>query len=219
METLKTSTDTLFILLGAVMVLAMHGGFAFLELGTVRQQEPGQCAGEDPGRFRHLDGRLFLHRLHHRLRHRRSSSAREALAQKSGYELVQVLLPAHLRRRDAGDRLGRHRRARQVQSAVCRDRRAGRACLSVLRRHRLERALRRAGVDQGHVRRRVPRLRRLASSCTPWAAGSRWPPCCCSARGSAATQGRRASAASAVVDPVARAGRVDAVRSAGSAST
>ena len=36
MEALKTSTDTLFILLGAVMVLAMHGGFAFLELGTVR---------------------------------------------------------------------------------------------------------------------------------------------------------------------------------------
>lgn len=30
--------DTLFILLGAIMVLAMHGGFAFLELGTVRQK-------------------------------------------------------------------------------------------------------------------------------------------------------------------------------------
>ena len=38
METLKTSTDTLFILLGAVMVLAMHAGFAFLELGTVRKK-------------------------------------------------------------------------------------------------------------------------------------------------------------------------------------
>lgn len=36
METLKTGTDTLFILLGAIMVLAMHAGFAFLELGTVR---------------------------------------------------------------------------------------------------------------------------------------------------------------------------------------
>ncbi len=30
--------DTLFILLGAVMVLAMHAGFAFLELGTVRRK-------------------------------------------------------------------------------------------------------------------------------------------------------------------------------------
>jgi Amt family ammonium transporter len=38
MEALKASNDTLFILLGAVMVLAMHAGFAFLELGTVRKK-------------------------------------------------------------------------------------------------------------------------------------------------------------------------------------
>ncbi|MGZ5038752.1 MAG: ammonium transporter [Usitatibacter sp.] len=38
MEALKTSSDVLFILLGAVMVLAMHAGFAFLELGTVRRK-------------------------------------------------------------------------------------------------------------------------------------------------------------------------------------
>jgi len=38
METLKVGTDTLFVLLGAIMVLAMHSGFAFLELGTVRQK-------------------------------------------------------------------------------------------------------------------------------------------------------------------------------------
>jgi ammonium transporter, Amt family len=38
METLKQGTDTLFILLGAIMVLAMHSGFAFLELGTVRKK-------------------------------------------------------------------------------------------------------------------------------------------------------------------------------------
>jgi Amt family ammonium transporter len=38
MDTFKTSSDTLFILLGAVMVLAMHAGFAFLELGTVRKK-------------------------------------------------------------------------------------------------------------------------------------------------------------------------------------
>jgi len=38
MESLKQSTDALFILLGAVMVLAMHAGFAFLELGTVRRK-------------------------------------------------------------------------------------------------------------------------------------------------------------------------------------
>jgi len=36
METLQAGTDVLFILIGAVMVLAMHAGFAFLEVGTVR---------------------------------------------------------------------------------------------------------------------------------------------------------------------------------------
>ena len=36
MEQAKAGGDALFILLGAIMVLAMHGGFAFLELGTVR---------------------------------------------------------------------------------------------------------------------------------------------------------------------------------------
>ncbi|MDD2684664.1 MAG: ammonium transporter [Gallionella sp.] len=38
MEELKVSTDVLFVLLGAIMVLAMHAGFAFLELGTVRKK-------------------------------------------------------------------------------------------------------------------------------------------------------------------------------------
>ncbi|MEO8297969.1 MAG: ammonium transporter, partial [Burkholderiales bacterium] len=38
MENLKQGADTLFILLGAIMVLAMHAGFAFLELGTVRKK-------------------------------------------------------------------------------------------------------------------------------------------------------------------------------------
>jgi Amt family ammonium transporter len=38
MESLKFANDTLFILLGAIMVLAMHAGFAFLEVGTVRKK-------------------------------------------------------------------------------------------------------------------------------------------------------------------------------------
>ncbi|MBK6974048.1 MAG: ammonium transporter [Candidatus Methylophosphatis roskildensis] len=38
MDQIKTSADVLFVLLGAIMVLAMHGGFAFLELGTVRRK-------------------------------------------------------------------------------------------------------------------------------------------------------------------------------------
>lgn len=38
MDGLKTGTDALFVLLGAIMILAMHAGFAFLELGTVRKK-------------------------------------------------------------------------------------------------------------------------------------------------------------------------------------
>ena len=38
MDALQQGANTLFILLGAVMVLAMHAGFAFLELGTVRRK-------------------------------------------------------------------------------------------------------------------------------------------------------------------------------------
>jgi Amt family ammonium transporter len=38
METLKSGSDVLFVLMGAVMVLAMHAGFAFLEVGTVRKK-------------------------------------------------------------------------------------------------------------------------------------------------------------------------------------
>ena len=38
MEPIKQGADALFILLGAIMVLAMHAGFAFLELGTVRKK-------------------------------------------------------------------------------------------------------------------------------------------------------------------------------------
>ena len=38
MESIKSGSDVLFILLGGIMVLAMHSGFAFLELGTVRKK-------------------------------------------------------------------------------------------------------------------------------------------------------------------------------------
>ena len=38
MESIKSGSNVLFILLGGIMVLAMHSGFAFLELGTVRKK-------------------------------------------------------------------------------------------------------------------------------------------------------------------------------------
>ncbi len=38
MEQLQTSADVFFLLMGAILVFAMHGGFAFLEVGTVRHK-------------------------------------------------------------------------------------------------------------------------------------------------------------------------------------
>lgn len=38
MEALQSGSDVVFVLLGAIMVLAMHSGFAFLEVGTVRKK-------------------------------------------------------------------------------------------------------------------------------------------------------------------------------------
>jgi ammonium transporter, Amt family len=38
MEAIQSTNDVLFVLLGAIMVLAMHAGFAFLEVGTVRRK-------------------------------------------------------------------------------------------------------------------------------------------------------------------------------------
>ena len=38
MEALVSANDVLFVLLGTIMVLAMHAGFAFLEVGTVRSK-------------------------------------------------------------------------------------------------------------------------------------------------------------------------------------
>jgi Amt family ammonium transporter len=35
---LAQSSNTLFILIGAILILAMHGGFAFLEVGSVRRK-------------------------------------------------------------------------------------------------------------------------------------------------------------------------------------
>ncbi len=38
METLQSGTDVFFILIGAILVFAMHAGFAFLEVGSVRKK-------------------------------------------------------------------------------------------------------------------------------------------------------------------------------------
>jgi Amt family ammonium transporter len=88
METLKTGTDTLFILLGAVMVLAMHAGFAFLELGTVRKKNQVNALVKILVDFAMSTIAYFF--IGYAIAYGVNFfSGAESLAQKNGYELVK----------------------------------------------------------------------------------------------------------------------------------
>jgi len=88
MEALKAGNDTLFILLGAIMVLAMHAGFAFLELGTVRKKNQVNALVKIIVDFAvstiayFFIGYSIAYGVHF-------FSGAETLAQKNGYELVK----------------------------------------------------------------------------------------------------------------------------------
>src|SRR5512144_2172761 len=88
METLKTGSDTLFILMGAVMVLAMHGGFAFLELGTVRRKNQVNALVKILVDFSVSTVAYFF--IGYAIAYGVNFfSGAEVLAQKHGYELVK----------------------------------------------------------------------------------------------------------------------------------
>ena len=88
MEGLKTSSDVLFILLGAVMVLAMHAGFAFLELGTVRRKNQVNALMKILVDFSVSTVAYFF--IGYSIAYGVNFfSGAETLAQKSGYELVK----------------------------------------------------------------------------------------------------------------------------------
>jgi len=88
MEQLKVSADVLFILLGAIMVLAMHAGFAFLELGTVRKKNQVNALVKILSDFAVSTLAYFFigygvaYGLHFMV-------GAEQLVQQSGYELVK----------------------------------------------------------------------------------------------------------------------------------
>jgi Amt family ammonium transporter len=88
MDSLKPSTDVLFILLGAIMVLAMHSGFAFLELGTVRKKNQVNALVKILADFAASTIAYFF--IGYSVAYGVSFfSGAEELAQKSGYELVK----------------------------------------------------------------------------------------------------------------------------------
>ncbi len=88
MEDLKSGNDVLFVLLGAIMVLAMHAGFAFLELGTVRKKNQVNALVKILADFAvstlayFFIGYGIAYGVHF-------FTGAEQLAQKSGYDLVK----------------------------------------------------------------------------------------------------------------------------------
>ncbi|MDQ5897822.1 MAG: ammonium transporter, Amt family [Pseudomonadota bacterium] len=88
MDTLKQGADALFILLGAIMVLAMHAGFAFLELGTVRKKNQVNALVKILVDFAISTLAYFL--VGYSVAYGVDFfSGAEVLAQKNGYELVK----------------------------------------------------------------------------------------------------------------------------------
>lgn len=88
MENLKNASDVLFILLGGIMILAMHAGFAFLELGTVRRKNQVNALVKILADFAMSTIAYFFigytlaygsHFFH----------GADVLAQKNGYEMVK----------------------------------------------------------------------------------------------------------------------------------
>ena len=91
MENIKPATDVLFILLGAIMVLAMHAGFAFLEVGTVRKKNQVNALVKIIVDFAvSTIAYLFIgYGIAYGIDGINIFQSAEALSQKNGYELVK----------------------------------------------------------------------------------------------------------------------------------
>ena len=88
MENLKNASDVLFILLGGIMILAMHAGFAFLELGTVRRKNQVNALVKILVDFAVSTIAYFF--IGYTIAYGvQFFSSAETLAQKNGYELVK----------------------------------------------------------------------------------------------------------------------------------
>ena len=88
MDSFRSGADTLFIMLGAIMILAMHAGFAFLELGTVRKKNQVNALVKILVDFAISTIAYFFIGYSIAYGVNFFSSA-EVLAQKSGFELVK----------------------------------------------------------------------------------------------------------------------------------
>ncbi len=88
MEAFQSGSDVVFLLMGAVMVLAMHAGFAFLEVGTVRHKNQVNALVKIIGDFSISTIAYFF--IGYSVAYGVSFfEAAPALTDKNGYELVK----------------------------------------------------------------------------------------------------------------------------------
>jgi Amt family ammonium transporter len=88
MEAFQSGSDVIFVLLGAIMVLAMHAGFAFLEVGTVRHKNQVNALVKIIGDFAVSTIAYFF--IGYAIAYGMSFfDGASVLAQKNGFELVK----------------------------------------------------------------------------------------------------------------------------------
>lgn len=153
-DSLVHSSNTLFILIGAVMVLAMHAGFAFLEVGTVRQKNQVNALSKILSDFAVSTLAYFF--IGYWISYGVTFMQPAAVINVDhGYGLVKFFflltfaaaIPAII----SGDC-----RTRPVRSAIVRNRTDRGICLSLFRGHDLERQLWRSSLVAGALWRRFP---------------------------------------------------------------
>ena len=154
MENLKIGSDTLFILLGAIMVLAMHAGFAFLELGTVRKKNQVNALVKIITDFAVSTLAYFF--IGYSIAYGVNFfTGAEVLAQKSGYELVKFFFLLTFAAAIPAIVSGGVAERARFNPHAGRHFYAGGFYLSVLRGHRLEPSLRHSGLADWQLWRGV----------------------------------------------------------------
>ena len=166
-EGLQAGADVLFLLVGAMLVFAMHGGFAFLEAGTVRHKNQVNALCKILVDFAISTVAYFFigYTIAYGVAFLVNAEALSGGAKgfdAQGLTLVKFFFLATFAAAvPAIVSGGIAERARFVPQCAATALIVGIA-LSVLRGHRLEQELRPAGeLLQGHAGRGVPRLRRL----------------------------------------------------------
>jgi hypothetical protein len=165
------AADVLFLLLGAIMILAMHAGFAFLELGTVRKKNQVNALAKILSDF--AVSAIAYFAVGYSVAYGVNFFApASALTANHDYELVKFFFLLTFAARDDG-----RRPSPPLPWSVW--------CIRFLKASPGTTILAcKTGLPPNLARPSMILPARWW--CTPLAAGLPWPPCCCSARAMAA---------------------------------